>query len=445
MPAACRTLNTSPAFTDSHAGDGPPGANGLTANGQATALTVPLGEPLRRLANLAAIALNVPRASFTVGEFLPPTMTGTQIAPRQYSRDEQALCRYVAGSGNKLVIDATRVDRRAEGGESHSTIAWAGFPVRDLEGQVAAVLWVADHQRRGWSNSDVAILESLAQVASREFVLREAVARNAESTALARMLQESLFPPRLPAIPGLQVAAGFAAGGTGSEVLGDFYDVFPSVRGSWGMVVGDVCGKGAAAAKSTGLARYTLRAEAQRQARPSVILAGLNQTLLDWPTEDPRFLTAIYATVRLVRAGAGVRISSAGHPLALVRRASGRVREFGRPGTLLGLMADPELHDARSLLHAGDSLILFSDGVTEARRRTGREVYGEQRLGDFAAGLDGMSAVEMAQAITHAVLNFSDGRLSDDTVALVMRVPPDADGTASSWSRMKKPYPHPGP
>ena len=306
MPAACRTPNTSPAFTDSHAGDGPPGANGLTANGQATALTVPLGEPLRRLANLAAIALNVPRASFMVGEFLPPAMTGTQITPpRQYSGDEQALCMYVAGSGNKLVIDATRVDRRAEGGDRIGTIAWAGFPVRDLEGQVAAVLWVADHQRCGWSNSDVAILESLAQVASREFVLREAVARNAESTALARMLQESLLPPRLPDIPGLQVAAGFAAGGTGSEILGDFYDVFPSVRGSWGMVVGDVCGKGAAAAKSTGLARYTLRAEAQRQARPSVILAGLNQTLLDWPTDDPRFLTAIYATVRLVRAGAG--------------------------------------------------------------------------------------------------------------------------------------------
>ena len=192
------------------------------------------------------------------------------------------------------------------------------------------------------------------------------------------------------------------------------------------MVVGDVCGKGAPAATSTGLARYTLRAEAHRQARPSVILAGLNQTLLDWPTDDPRFLTAIYATVRLVRAGAAVRISSAGHPLALVRRAGGRVQEFGRPGVLLGLLADPELHDARSLLHPGDSLILFSDGVTEARRRTGRELYGEERLRAFVAGLDGMTAVEMAQAITHAALDFSGGHLSDDTVALVMQVPTPA-------------------
>ena len=90
------------------------------------------------------------------------------------------------------------------------------------------------------------------------------------------------------------------------------------------MVVGDVCGKGVPAAKSTALARYTLRAEAHRLTRPGLILAALNQALLDWLTDDPRFLTAIYATVRPTRAGASVQISSAGHPLALVRRADGR-------------------------------------------------------------------------------------------------------------------------
>lgn len=239
MPAAGGTLNTSPALTDNYAGDGPPGANGLTANGQARPLAVRLSEPLRRLANLASIALNVPRASFMVGEFLPPAMTGADITAGQYSldehaRDEQALCMYVAGSGDKLVVDATRVDRRRDGGDPCGMIAWAGFPVRDLEGQVAAVLWAADHLPRQWSSSDVAILESLAQVAAREFAFQDAVARNAESAALARLLQESLLPPRLPDIPGLQVAAGFAAGGTGVEVLGDFYDVFPSVRGAGG-------------------------------------------------------------------------------------------------------------------------------------------------------------------------------------------------------------------
>ena len=349
-------------------------------------------------------------------------MNGVPVMAGTYSPFEQLLCAAVVGRGEKVVIDDTRTDRRANGSHRPGMIAWAGFPMRAPDGHVMAVLWVADRVPRQWSSSDVTLLETLAQVAAREFALQDAMARSDESTALARMLQESLLPPRLPDIPGLQVAAEYAAGETGAEVLGDFYDVFPSVRGSWGMVVGDVCGKGVPAAKSTALARYTTRAEAHRKARPSLILAGLNQALLDWLTDDPRFLTAIYATVRLVPAGATVRISSAGHPLALVRRADGQVQDFGRPGTLLGILAHPELHDSSSLLHAGDSLILFSDGVTEARRADG-DLYGDQRLRGLVAGLDGMTAAQMAQAIRQATQAFSGGHLSDDTVALVMKVP----------------------
>jgi serine phosphatase RsbU (regulator of sigma subunit) len=302
-------------------------------------------------------------------------------------------------------------------------IAWAGVPVNDQDGHVAGVLWVADQVPRQWSVSDVAVLETLAQVTSSEVVLRAALAHSAGRAALAQTLEESLLPPRVPEIPGLQVAARYAAGGTGAEVLGDFCDVFPSIGGTWGMVVGDVCGKGSAAAKGTALARYTLRAVARRQTRPSLILADLNQVLLDWPTDDPRFLTAIYAAVRPVLGGAVVRISSAGHPLALVRAANGHVHEFGRPGALLGVLAHPELHDSQRLLRAGDSLILFSDGVTEARGGLERDLYGDERLRSLVARLGDLTAVATAEAIQLAALTFSGGRLSDDTVALVMKVP----------------------
>jgi serine phosphatase RsbU (regulator of sigma subunit) len=245
------------------------------------------------------------------------------------------LCQRVVDSGEKLVLGGTRLDLRMNGNCPAGTagvIAWAGFPVRDPDGRVAGALCVADHLPRNWSSRDVEVLEILAQVAAGEVALKVALRRGAERAALAQTLQESLLPPRLPQIPGLQVAARYAAGGTGAEVLGDFYDVFPSVRGSWGMVVGDVCGKGVPAAKSTALARYTLRAEAHRQTRPSLILAALNQALLEWLTDDPLFLTAIYATVRPTAAGASVRISSGGHPLALVRRADGRVQPAGAAG-----------------------------------------------------------------------------------------------------------------
>lgn len=145
--------------------------------------------------------------------------------------------------------------------------------------------------------------------------------------------------------------------------------------------------------------------------------------MLDWLTDDPRFLTAIYATARPTLAGASVQISSAGHPLALVRRANGCVKTFGRPGTLLGLLPDPELRDSQTSLRTGDSLILFTDGVTEARGLIDRNLYGHDRLRDVVAGLGDMSAGHIADAIQQAVLAFSGGQISDDTVALVLKVP----------------------
>jgi putative methionine-R-sulfoxide reductase with GAF domain len=402
----------------------PDESSGLASTAPADLLAAGLTESLGRLAMLAGAALSAPQASVMfAGTYL---INGKNDAARIDGRldsFEQGLCADVVRSRDKLIIGDIRADRRVSGTARpgpRSALAWAGVPVRDADDRVLAVLWVADQVARQWKARDVAVLETLAQVVWCEVSLRAALARSAGRAALAGTLEESLLPPALPYVPGLQVAARYAARG---GVLADFCDVFPSAGGTWGIVVGDVCGKGAAAAKRTALARYALRAAARRQTRPSLLLADLNQVLLDWPTDDPRFLTAIYAAVRLVPGGTMVRVSSAGHPLALVRTANGQVREFGRPGDLLGVLAHPELHDSQRLLRAGDSLILFSDGVTEARRGADRELYGDERLRQLVAGLDDLTAVAMAEAIQRATLSFGGGRRSDDTVALVMKVP----------------------
>lgn len=386
-------------------------------------------EPFELVARLAAMALGSSVASVMVagrpqpsGESFPgcPDMTGRQ------SPLERSLLLAVIASGERLIVNDAGLDLLPDAGRrpgQGSVRAWAGFPVREPHGGVVGALCVADVLPRRWTPGEIEFLTVLAHIAAGEVALTLALRHGAERSELAQTLQESLLPPRLPQIPGLVVAARHVAGGTGTEVLGDFYDVFPSVRGSWGIVVGDVCGKGVPAAKSTALARYTLRAEAHRHARPSLILAALNRALLDWLTEDPRFLTAIYATVRPTAAGASVQASSAGHPLALVRRADGRVQALGRPGTLLGLLPDPELHDSQTALRPGDSLILFTDGVTEARSAVSRDLFGDDRLRDLLAGLGGMSAAQIADAIQQAVLAFSSGRISDDTATLVLQVP----------------------
>jgi sigma-B regulation protein RsbU (phosphoserine phosphatase) len=408
----------------------PDGLAGPASAGRSNEPAAGLKESLDRVAVLAAAALSTPNAGVMLaGTRAFHGLAGAPGTEDRQSPCEQLLCADVVASGDKLIIGDTRLDRRISTKNvpgAASMIAWAGVPVRDQDGRVAGALWVADQLPRRWNATDVAVLEALAEVASSEAGLRAALALSAGRAALARTLEESLLPPpRLPDIPGMQVAVRYAASGTGTEVLADFCDVFPSAGGTWGMVVGDVCGKGSAAAKSTALARYTLRAVARRQTRPSLILARLNQMLLDWPTDDPRFLTAIYAAVRPVRGGARVRISSAGHPLALVRAANGRVREFGQPGVLLGVLARPELHDSQRLLRPGDSLIMFTDGVTEARSYGGsaRDLYGDERLRRLVARLGDTTAAAVADAIRLAALTFSGGRLSDDTVALVMKVP----------------------
>jgi sigma-B regulation protein RsbU (phosphoserine phosphatase) len=381
-----------------------------------------------RVARLAVMALGRSRASVTVAggsHSSEPIWATAQTSGSGRRPIEQSLCQYVIDSGNELIIDDSATGLPAgltRAGEPAGPMAWAGFPVRDPDGRTVGALCAADHAVRPWSRYDVQVLADLARVASDQVALRIALRLGSDRAVLARTLQQILLPPRLPAIPGLQVAARYRSGGTGTEILGDFYDVFPSVRGSWGLVVGDVCGKGIAAAKSTALARYTLRGEALRQARPSLILAGLNQAMLDWPTDDPRFLTAIYATVRPRLGVTSVRVSSAGHPLALVRRAHGRVEAIGWPGTLLGLFPDLDLHDTRHLLRAGDSMILFTDGVTEARSHIDRELYGDDRLRELIAGLGNLSAAQIATAVIKASKAFSGGVVSDDTAVLVLKV-----------------------
>jgi phosphoserine phosphatase RsbU/P len=385
-------------------------------------------EPFDRVARLAAMVLATPQAYVAIAGECP--FPGSSRAAVRDLADLESLaelswCQSVIDSGDKLIINDARLDPRSATRliEPAGVIAWAGFPVRGPDGRVEGALCVADRLPHYWSTGDVEVLETLAYVASGELAMQVALELGAERAILAQTLQESLLPPRLPGVPGLQVAARYMAGGKEGEVLGDFYDVFPSVPGSWGVAVGDVCGKGVAAAKSTALARYTLRAEAHRETRPSVILAALNRALLDWLTDDPRFLTAIYATVRPTMAGAAIQVSSAGHPLALLLRADGRVQTFGRPGTLLGLLPDPELHDSRALLRAGDSLVLFTDGVTEARSLIDRDLYGDDRLRDLVADLGDMPADQIADAIRRDAAAFSGGDISDDTVVLVLKVP----------------------
>ena len=187
-----------------------------------------------------------------------------------------------------------------------------------------------------------------------------------ERANVARTLQRSLLPPVLPDVPGVELAARYVAAGEGNEVGGDFYDCFRTGDGEWAVVIGDVCGKGAEAAAVTALARYTVRASATLHSdSPGVVLQDLNDAIRR-ETPHSRFCTVLYVSLALHGDRVTGCIASGGHPLPLILRADGRVETAGLPGTLLGILPDPEIRPQNLVLRPGDSMILYTDGVIEA-------------------------------------------------------------------------------
>ena len=194
-------------------------------------------------------------------------------------------------------------------------------------------------------------------------------------------------PPVLPNVPGVELAARYLAAGEGNEVGGDFYDCFPTGDGDWALVIGDVCGKGAEAAAVTALARYTVRASATLHSdRPQVVLEDLNEAIRR-EGDDSRFCTVLYIALTPRADGVKARVATGGHPLPLLMRADGRVETAGRPGTLLGILPDPEIHTTEIFLAPGDTLVLYTDGVTEISPLDDR--FGPEILADFVAGQAG--------------------------------------------------------
>ncbi|MET7772735.1 SpoIIE family protein phosphatase [Nocardia sp. NPDC005366] len=244
---------------------------------------------------------------------------------------------------------------------------------------------------------------------------------------LATTLQRTLLPPALPTVPGVEVAGYYHPAST-DEVGGDFYDLFPLADGTWGFFLGDVSGKGAAAAAVTSLARYTLRAAAVYNPDPLSVLGNLNTVLNhEYRGADPRFCTVIYGSLTPGPSGAAITLATGGHPPAVLIRADGTAELIETPGGMLvGALSDAVFTSVELHLVAGDTLLLYSDGLTEARTR-GRERFSEEQLIAFIAGLGPATASTLIAALTELLTGFGDG-VDDDTALLAVSVPSTGGG-----------------
>jgi phosphoserine phosphatase RsbU/P len=257
-------------------------------------------------------------------------------------------------------------------------------------------------------------------------LLRAGQAADAERERLQQLvttLQRSLLPPKLADVPGLKTAAHYHFASL-DEVGGDFYDLFAVSQDRWGLFLGDVCGKGARAAAVTSLIRYTLRAAAAYDPDPAAVLGTLNTAMLqEHPHDSQRFCTAIFGLLTRSGDGFALRLASGGHPAPLLLRSTGSADYLAMPTSqLIGVWPDATFTTTAVFLETGDTLLLYTDGLTEARIGATGGRYGDTALRTFAATLAPATATSAVSATIALLDSFGDG-LDDDTAILALSVP----------------------
>jgi serine phosphatase RsbU (regulator of sigma subunit)/PAS domain-containing protein len=319
--------------------------------------------------------------------------------------------------GDELLVAAAQDERHLELLRSIGMTSAMVVPM-SLHGTVHGVItFVSAETGHRFDGADLSLAESLA---SRAAMAVENSRLYAARSTIARTLQASLLPPVLPEVPGFELAAVYRSASEGTEVGGDFYDVFNTAEDQWYAVIGDVCGKGAEAAAVTAMARYTIRAAAVRRRSPAAILRLLGEAMLrqESPELAGRFCTIACLHLDLSRSPARATVACGGHPLPAVLRADGTVEELGSAGTLLGLVERPQLHDRAGDLRPGDAVMLYTDGLTEAGAP--ERVWDPADLADVLRRAAGASPQELVDHAVREALGVQPAP-RDDIAVLALR------------------------
>jgi PAS domain S-box-containing protein len=255
----------------------------------------------------------------------------------------------------------------------------------------------------------------LAETLGRRAALALENARLYASTRhISRTLQQSLLPRAMPEIPRVHIAARYRAAAEGQDVGGDFYDAFQIGEKRWGIAIGDVCGKGPEAAALTALARYTIRAVADRG--PTGVMSLLNDAVLRDKGGDGRFLTAVFAELTHEDDEVVLEMTAGGHPAPFVVRADGTVEEVPVKGPLVGVLSDVEYVPARVTLAVGDKVMLYTDGLTDAQAP--EVVLLESDIAELLAEARELEGQELAQFLESRAAGNAHAR--DDIAIIVL-------------------------
>ncbi|ORT54868.1 GAF domain-containing SpoIIE family protein phosphatase [Streptomyces sp. CB03238] len=421
-----------------------------------------------RVAALAARLFDVPVATVTIvdAERIWFKAAHGLEGVKQIGRDP-GLCASAVLRDDALVIPDTLTDPVARDNPlvtgPMQVRFYAAAPIVTSDGHRLGTVNVLDTKPRSITEDDTAMLADLAAIVMDELELRLSVLRTlrheqrrreverlhaeleheraqaeraareqaekdrAAIAAFASTLQRTLLPPALPTVPGLELACHYHTASV-HDVGGDFYDLFPVDKGRWAFFLGDVCGKGVEAASVTSLTRYTLRAAAQVDPDPVTVLNALNTVLLTDVAAGSRFCTAVFGLLTPAEHGGfTVSLATGGHPPAYHLRpdsATGAawvkaVRPKG--GMLIGAFPDAAFAETTFSLRCGEGLLLYTDGLTEARTADGT-MLGEDGLTGFLHARPGPISAPTLVDDTAALLSSLPGA-GDDVAVLALSVP----------------------
>lgn len=252
------------------------------------------------------------------------------------------------------------------------------------------------------------------QAAQAQIIEQKTLARELE---LAREIQESMLPPKLPKLQGFDVGARMVPA---RMVGGDFFDVLVLDQNKLGLVIGDVSGKGVPAALFMALTCSLLRAEASRAIPPKDVLINVNRQLLTMNAKG-MFVTVLFGV--LDRAAHAFSYVRAGHDLPRIWYADGTVTEVPRgSGHPLGILEQPQLDEQAVVLPPGSTLLLYTDGVTEATDPEG-EFFGLEQLDQTFHQIDYVSAQNLCDQLVSVLTGYhSTAPQSDDITLVAVRV-----------------------
>jgi PAS domain S-box-containing protein len=292
-------------------------------------------------------------------------------------------------------------------------------PLKTAKGTVlGAIGMVSAESGRLYTDEDVTLA---VEIARRAAIAVENAQLFEHTRDTSQTLQKSLLPPALPDLGFADLGVCFMPFGGQDDLLGgDFYDIVDMGEDTWGVILGDVSGKGVAAATLASATRWSFRSVITRTTDPADALRELNDTLgtQDW---DGRFVTAIVAVVKREPTGClSVHYSVGGHPNPLLRRRDGQIEALPSKGTLIGALPEGSWHTENVTLRLGDAFVLYSDGLSETLG-AGGTLFGESGVMSSIATADS-TTVSSAQKLVDHLCNeaCTFGRQRDDMAALVI-------------------------